>query len=200
MLMHRDKTESSIEPNRVLGLRLTILGIALLALLGCSFLSFQPPVEVPVAPVETPTVVPTLTPTWPPAWTATPTFTPWPPTPTWTPTATPEPTGTPRPSGQYRPSAKVSRDGPLTIDFKVVGAWCHEAGYITEVQIWADGGGGGYTYFRDCYEIDGPTDDPVSYQIRWADCGGAPGTFTVKSADGQEVYKLFWLRAPSCCK
>jgi hypothetical protein len=88
----------------------------------------------------------------------------------------------------------------LTLEFEVVGAWCSDGGYISEVAIQAGGGGGGYTYYRDCYEIDGPTDDAVSYKVRWADCSGAPGTFWAKSADGQEVYEKFWMRAPGCCK
>ena len=117
MLMHRDEKESSIKSSRVLGLRLTVMGIALLAVLGCSFLTFPPPVEVPTtAPTETPTKVPTLTPTWPPTWTVTPTFMPWPPTPTWTPTATPVPTSTPRPSGQNQPSARNNNnDGDIRL-------------------------------------------------------------------------------------
>ena len=48
MLFHSNKKRSSIESRRLVGLRLTVLGLALLALQGCSFLSFSPQVQVEI--------------------------------------------------------------------------------------------------------------------------------------------------------
>jgi hypothetical protein len=80
------------------------------------------------------------------------------------------------------------------------GVWCGGGTYFADFVVSATGGGGGYTYYRDCTLIDGPTDGPVEYRLEWMECGGAPGTFFAKSADGQEDGKHFWVPAPSCCK
>jgi hypothetical protein len=108
---------------------------------------------------------------------------------------------TPRPCCDGAPAQPQSpgREGPLTIELALGGKWCGGSGYFADFIVSASGGGGNYTYYRDCYEIGGPTNEPVEYRFEWADCGGAPGTFYAKSADGQEVSKLFWLHPPSCC-
>ena len=95
--------------------------------------------------------------------------------------------------------SQPSRDGPLTVDFALGGVWCGEGGWYADFIVSASGGGGNYTYYRDCTEIDGPTNEPVEYRLVWRDCGGAPGTFFAESADGQEAGKLFWIDPPSCC-
>jgi len=80
------------------------------------------------------------------------------------------------------------------------GKWCADAGYIAAFTVSAGGGGGRYTYYRDIIPIGGPTDEAITHELHWLTCGGAPGTFYVKSADGQVASKLFWVHRPSCCK
>jgi hypothetical protein len=183
------------------GIGFTLLAVALLSLAGCALYTPVPQVQV-MEPTATHTPTKTPTPTWPPAWTVTPTFTPWPPTPTPTPTYTPIPTMTPRPccDGGAPSHPQAGLEGPLTVDFALGGVWCGGGGYYADFIVSASGGGGGYTYFRDCTEIGGPTDESVEYRLVWRDCGGAPGTFFAKSADGQEDGKLFWVHPPSCCE
>jgi len=180
----------------------TLLALASLSLVGCAL--FTPPVPQVQAidPTATSTPTKTPTPTWPPAWTVTPTFTPWPPTATPTPTYTPIPTTTaagPCCGGVAPSQPQPGREGPLTVDFASGGVWCGGGGYYADFIVSASGGGGNYTYYRDCTEIGGPTNESVEYRLEWRDCGGAPGTFFVKSADGQEAGKLFWVDPPSCC-
>lgn len=200
MSMLNGRNGSSGRHRVLCGVGVRVLLLASLGLVGCSMFVPGPQVQIEIEPTLTPTVTPTLTPTWPPAWTATPTFTPWPPTATPTPTFTPIPTSTPLPPGvtPVRPRARPS--GPLTIDFELNGKWCADAGYIAEFTVMADGGGGGYTYYRDIIPIGGPTDGAVTHRLHWLTCGGAPGTFFVESADGQKASKLFWVHPPSCCK
>jgi hypothetical protein len=186
----------------LVGISLAILVLASAAMTGCSI--FAPGGSPPVpeqGETATPTSTNTPVPEWPAAWTATPTFTPWPTvTPTFTPTSTPAPTATPVPGGSRRPRQKAgATGGPLKIDYNLDGVYCSEGGYIANFTIWAEGGDGQYTYYRDCYQIGEPTGDAVTYQVKWADCGGAPGTFTVKSGDDQEVSVKFWVNRPSCC-
>lgn len=159
------------------------------------------------APSATPMATQTPLPVWPDAWTPTPTFTPWP---TMTPTATP--TFTPTPITYVAPRGSVTgpgcrpgkSKGPLTIDFEVNSAWCPGKGkgpeYRAEITVWASGGDGCYTYYRDIDLIGGPTRGKAEYELNWAACGGAPGTFFVESGDGQKAKVLFWIRPPSCCK
>ena len=182
------------------GIGSILLALASFSLAGCS-LMYTPVQEVQVIdPTITPTVTQTPTATWPPEWTVTPTFTPWPPTATPTPTYTPIPTVTPPPPGVTPVRPRPRPSGPLTIDFELGGVWCGGGGYFADFVVSASGGGGNYTYFRDCTEIGGPTDESVEYRLEWKECGGAPGTFFVKTPDGQEAAKLFWVHPPSCCK
>jgi hypothetical protein len=185
------------------GVGIALLVLALAAMTGCSIFSAEGAQPVPEqGNTATPTPTNTPVPTWPPAWTPTPTFTPWPTiTPTFTPTFTPTPEEpTPAPGGSRRPRQKAgATGGPLKIDYNLDGVYCAEGGYIANFTISAEGGDGQYTYYRDCYQIGEPTGDAVTYQVKWADCGGAPGTFTVKSGDDQEVSVKFWVNRPSCC-
>ena len=145
------------------GISFTLLALASLSLAGCAL--FTPPVpQVQVVdPTATSTPTKTPTPTWPPAWTVTPTFTPWPPTATPTPTYTPIPTSTARPCCDGGPSgpSEPSREGPLSVDFQMGGVWCGGSGYYADFTVSASGGGGNYTYFRDCFEIGGPTNESI---------------------------------------
>jgi hypothetical protein len=178
-----------------------VLLLASLATAGCSLLAPGPQVVIDIEPSATPTSTHTPTPTWPAAWTPTPTFTPWPATPTPTVTYTPIPTSTSRPVGARSVRPRASLSGPLTFEFELNGKWCvGDEAYIAEFTLSASGGGGGYTYYHDILPIEGPTNDAVKYQLDWAKCGGAPGTFFVESADGQRVSELFWVHPPSCCR
>ena len=73
--------------------------------------------------------------------------------------------------------------------------------YAAEIAVWARGGDGWYTYYRDDLDhpIAGPTQGGVVYRISWRTCGGAPGTFIVRSGDGQEVRESYWVEPPHCC-
>jgi hypothetical protein len=182
------------------GICFVLLALASSALAGCSLLT--PPQQALEVGEPTATFTPTITPspTWPLAWTATPTFTPWPATATPTPTYTPIPTVTPLPPGVTPVRPRPRPSGPLTIDFELGGVWCGGGAYFADFVVSASGGGGRYTYYRDIDPIGGPTDNPVEYRLEWMECGGAPGTFFVKSADGQVASKLFWVHPPSCCE
>jgi hypothetical protein len=144
------------------------------------------------------TPMPTFTPPvpWPATWTPT-----W--TPTTTPTSTPRPTFTPVVT-PYTPapgSAPRTSQGPLKLEFWRNNIWCpDDFNYIAEFTLRASGGNGLYTYFRDNGQIGGPTTGEVTYQVVWQDCGGAPGTFTVRSGDGQQVSEMFWIDPPDCCE
>jgi hypothetical protein len=189
---------------------LVCIGIAVLVLLsvtvaGCLEPPLPPGVEVAqeAPPSATPTATNTPVPEWPPTWTPTPTYTPWP---TMTPTATPTPIPTlSSPSGSVsfpRTTCSGVSKGPLKIDYKINPAWCPTGiSYVADMTISASGGDGCYVYYRDIDKIEGPTrKTSVTYQLKWARCGGAPGTLTVKSGDGQEVSVKFWIRPPDCCK
>ena len=197
------KSNSSGATRSLIGIGVSLLLLLSVTTAGCS-LMYEPTVQplVEQVPSATPTITPTSTPSWPDAWTPTPTFTPWPTmTPTTTPTPTFTPTATRRVSGPggtsgCRPGASK---GPLTLDFEVKSAWCPAGiAYRAVISVWAEGGDGCYTYYRDIDKIGGPTSKAVTYELDWTTCGGAPGTFTVKSGD-QEVSKKFWIRAPTCC-
>ena len=73
--------------------------------------------------------------------------------------------------------------------------------YAAEISIWATGGDGRYTYYRDKPEqyIGGPMESGMVYHVSWRTCGGMPGTFVVRSGDGQEARESFWIDAPECC-
>jgi hypothetical protein len=187
-------------------------GVAIAVLLALTLVAcLEPPpppgvelVQQP-SPSATPTSTSTPEPEWPPTWTPTPTFTPWP---TFTPT--PTPTFTPVPARRVRPSGSVTGSGcrpgkskgPLQIDYEFQGAWCPGGGrnYVANFTISASGGDGCYTYYRDIDLIGGPVRGTAEYQVQWAECSGAPGTFFVESGDGQRAAALFWVRPPSCCK
>jgi hypothetical protein len=91
---------------------------------------------------------------------------------------------------------------PLTLNVFVRTRFCDTAeSYGAEIGVWAQGGDGWYTYYRDDLEhqIAGPTKGGVVYQISWRTCGGAPGTFIVRSGDGQEAREHYWVEPPDCC-
>ena len=195
--MSHDASKKPRVPRWLVGVAFTILASALLA--GCSGLMYEPEVVIESEPLVTPTVTHTLTPTWPPTWTVTPTYTPWPATPTPTATYTPIPTVTPLPPGVRPSRPRPDMKGPLTIDFDLNAVWCSGGGYFAEFTVFASGGGGRYKYFHDIIPIGGPTDGAVEHKLNWLTCGGAPGTFFVESADGQKASKLFWVHRPDCC-
>jgi hypothetical protein len=174
-----------------------IICLVLVATTGFPF-SPRPSDEPMPTDTATPTATYTPEPTWPPFWTPTPTRTPIP-----TNTPTPPPP-TPRPgsgsSGSWPGSGHTGPYAPLTIDYTLNGRECSGSGYIAEFTVWAQGGDGKYTYYRDIDLIAGPLEGSVTYEVKWRDCGGAPGTFFVESGDGQRVSKLFWIHPPGCCK
>ena len=185
-----------------------VLAVLSAMLVGCLEPPLPPGLEVAQEPPPSATPTATWTPTleWPPTWTPTPTYTPWPTmTPTPTPTAIPTlPAPSPVGSVSFRQAAcsGVSQ-GPLKIDFEINPAWCPGGGaaYVADATLSASGGDGCYIYYRDIDKIEGPTrKTSVSYQIKWARCGGAPGTFFVQSGDGQVAAAKFWVPAPSCCQ
>jgi len=167
---------------------------SLVVAVGCSLVPRPQPTPQRTA---TPWSTSTLRPTWPPTWT--PAFTPWP-----EPTSTPDPTPIPALSVTPMPVPLPTRARvvtPLTIDFGLNNKWCLSGdSYVPEFTIWAQGGDGKYTYYRDIDLIGGPTEGEVTYQVTWTACGGAPGTFFVRSGDGQEASKEFWIRPPGCCR
>jgi hypothetical protein len=88
---------------------------------------------------------------------------------------------------------------PLAIEWHLNGKRCISRGeYIAEFSVWATGGNGSYTYYSDGEKIGGPVAGGVTYQLRWGACCGAPGTFIVRSGDGQEAQKEFWVDHPDC--
>ncbi len=97
-------------------------------------------------------------------------------------------------------AATPAKNGPLSIEYTQTNIYCPSRGsYVVEFYISAQGGDGRYTYYRDIDQIGGPMSGGLSYQLTWQSCGGAPGTFKVKSGDGQEASKNFWVNPPSCC-
>lgn len=91
---------------------------------------------------------------------------------------------------------------PLTLNVFVQSRTCDTPeSYAAEIAVWARGGDGWYTYYRDDLDhpIAGPTQGGLVYPISWRTCGGAPGTFIVRSGDGQEVRESYWVEAPHCC-
>jgi hypothetical protein len=91
---------------------------------------------------------------------------------------------------------------PLTLNVFVRNRFCDTAeSYGAEIAVWAEGGDGWYTYYRDDldHQIAGPTRGGLVYQISWRTCGGAPGTFIVRSGDGQEARESYWVEPPDCC-
>jgi hypothetical protein len=92
---------------------------------------------------------------------------------------------------------------PLTLNVFVRNRTCDMAeSYAAEIAVWAQGGDGWYTYYRDDLgrQIAGPTQGGVVHWISWRTCGGAVGTFIVRSGDGQEVRQSFWVEPPDCCR
>ena len=90
---------------------------------------------------------------------------------------------------------------PLSIDYQVANVWCPTRfSYAIDFSIGARGGKGNYIYYRDIDKIGGPTAGGISYRLYWTSCGAAPGTFIVRSGDGQEARKEFWVNPPTCCK
>ena len=91
---------------------------------------------------------------------------------------------------------------PLTLNVLISDRSCDtEGSYAAQISLWARGGDGQYTYYRDdlSQQIGGPTNKGMVYPISWQACGGAPGTFIVRSGDGQEARKPFWVEPPDCC-
>ena len=192
--------------SRIRRAALTVAGIALAAwvaisTLGCVNIRQLLPGVLPQATqaaqnTATPEITNTVLVPWPATWTPTATRPP-------TSTPTPRPTRTPIPDAPapgYYPVKRPHAGGNLTLDFRINRVWCTSAAeYKIEFAIWARGGDGVYTYYRDIDKIGGPTTGEITYTLKWTDCGGAPGTFFVKSGDGQKVSKLFWVDFPACC-
>jgi hypothetical protein len=91
---------------------------------------------------------------------------------------------------------------PLSLNVFVIKRTCDtEESYAAEIGVWAQGGDGIYTYYRDDldHHIGGPTEGGLVYQMSWRTCGGSPGTFVVTSGDGQEARETFWVEPPECC-
>lgn len=91
---------------------------------------------------------------------------------------------------------------PLTIEYKLNGAWCaSKSEWIAEFEVRAQGGDGTYTYFRDIDKIGGPLRGAITYQFRCGLAAAATGTFRVKSGDGQEASsESFHIKHPHNCK
>ena len=88
---------------------------------------------------------------------------------------------------------------PLAIEWHLNRTWCISRGeYIAEFSVWATGGNGSYTYYSDGEKIGGPVTGGVTHQLRRGACCGVPGTFIVRSGDGQEARKKFWAEHPDC--
>ena len=148
------------------------------------------------------TPVPTNTPTPMPTPTSTSTFTPVPtntPTPTPTSTNTPKPTLTHTPTPTRVPTNTPIPYPPLSVDWTVRGVWCiPDLKYRIEFSVWAEGGNGVYTYYRDEEIIGGPKRGGIIYWLDWGACCDAPGTFKVISGDGQVADKGFYVKHPIC--
>ena len=195
-----------VRPGGSSGVLVGVLVVLSVMMAGC----FEPPLPpgAQVAQEPSPSVTPTSTntpvPEWPPTWTPTPTHTPWPTvTPTATPTFTPTPIVPVAPRGSVSgPSCRPGQSkGPLTIDFEINGVSCRPGvAYVAEISVWASGGDGCYTYYRDIDLIGGPTRGTGTFELKWATCEGAPGTLFVESGDGQRASVKFWVHRPSCCK
>lgn len=84
--------------------------------------------------------------------------------------------------------------GPLTfsyhIEWRLKDASAKQA--IATVTIDAQGGGGGFTYYRDELQVDGPI-----FEYNWSTCAGNPGSLRVTSADGQSL-KVDYFSNPPC--
>jgi hypothetical protein len=190
------------KPRRRRRFPFALLVVVILAILACALVArFGPGLieGMQSLPTAAPTATPRPTDTPDSPWPAT-----WTPVPSRTPTATPTPTPTPVPPARSSGSSSSSRPRgpvtPLSIDFTRDSVWCTSGhSYVAKFTIRAQGGDGYYTYFRDIDKIAGPVQGEVSYEVPWAECGGAVGTFFVESA-GQRVSKKFWVSPPSCCK
>jgi hypothetical protein len=107
--------------------------------------------------------------------------------------------------GQQRSDAieiRVIGSLPLVLNVLVSNTSCDGGeSYSAEISLWAQGGDGQYTYYRDALDqqIGGPMDSGMVYRLTWRTCGGAPGTFIVRSGDGQEARMPFWVEPPDCC-
>lgn len=96
---------------------------------------------------------------------------------------------------------QVAGSLPLTIDYAVESITCpSRSNYEIVFHIWAHGGKGKYTYYRDIEQIAEPTREDILYRFLWQNCGAAPGTFVVRSEDGQEARKGFYVNPPNCCR
>jgi hypothetical protein len=173
---------------------LTVLAACALLAAGCFPRANVLPQLLPDN-TNTPEPTYTLPATWPPTWTPTAI-----PTLTFTPTPWPTFTSVWDTPGPVPQGTRAPVSGSLSIDFRRNDIWCPNSGsYIAEFTIWAKGGDGQYTYYRDIDKIAGPTSGAVTYQVHWRECGGAPGTFFVYSA-GMKASKEFWIDAPDCCE
>ena len=91
---------------------------------------------------------------------------------------------------------------PLALNGLVHKPLCDIAeSYAAEISIWAEGGDGQYTYDKDSLDqpIGGPMEGGMGYLVSWRTCGGSPGTFIVRSEDGQEARTSYWVEPPDCC-
>ena len=102
----------------------------------------------------------------------------------------------------YPISIRVLGYLPLELNIFVTSRSCDTTeSYTAEIGVWAQGGDEWYTYYLDDldHQIAGPTQGGLIHHISWRTCGGAPGTFIVRSGDGQEVREQYWVEAPHCC-
>jgi hypothetical protein len=101
-------------------------------------------------------------------------------------------TRTPRPLPSA--TATTGSSGPLDFSYNV--SWMLSPSdpqlAIATVTINATGGGGGYRYYRDDLEVEGPV-----FSYEWGICRANPGSFRVDSSDGQSKKVDFFL-APPC--
>ena len=104
--------------------------------------------------------------------------------------------------GYYPLEIRVLGYLPLTLNVLINNTTCDtKEDYAAQISIWARGGDGQYTYYRDdlTQYIGGPTSEGMVVHLSWRTCGGAPGTFIVRSGDGQEARTPFWVEPPECC-
>jgi hypothetical protein len=91
---------------------------------------------------------------------------------------------------------------PLSLNVFVGNVSCDtEESYAAEISIWGQGGNGLYTYYRDSLDtlIGGPTEGGMVIPVSWRTCGGSPGSFLVRSGDGQVAEASYWVEPPDCC-
>jgi hypothetical protein len=107
--------------------------------------------------------------------------------------ATPTMATTPTDGPAASPTVTGSPDTPLSFTYTI--NWRLDAANpmvaLASVVISAQGGGGGYLYFRDDLPVAGP-----AFEYAWAACTANPGSLRVDSANGQSVRVDYFEQAP----